>query len=582
MTIDSITRSLDEFFAGEDRVLVIKGSWGVGKTYLWDNYIKKRIDNKNLTQLAYSYVSLFGKSSLADIRASIFQNAKPISPTENIEEAFNDTLNSSTPLHRLAPWFRDLPERTRGKTLWLGWITKLFRSTPYTYRYTELIASLEYALVKNYVVCFDDLERKGHTLAVREMMGLADELAQRKDCKVVLIFNDNSFSESKDKTEFENYREKVVDAEIAYAPTHTENLRCVIPSTNPLFARVERVVIALDIKNIRVLKKLNRLVELCWPELRGCDDLIITEFSNHATVLCWSYYMRGSALPFDFIKSRLEENSWASYFQDKEVKMSENEKRYRDIASAVDLSPSIFDKHIVHFLLHGYMDMAELRSDIAELSRKVDVRRAKRELNDAWMLYTETFADNQAEIVAALRHVLENDPDKISMGDFSGALHMLTDFNEDVTHLLDAYVQTNSDKLATMDYRDTLLHRMVTFKPLLEKIKEIQADRINLDIDQVTMKIAEHSGWNPEEVEFLASLSVEDLCTWIRSNPSDLSKKIRSGLFVFKNLLGGSEEDSKRYAQIFELTKAAIIQLGKESPLNKKRAKHLYGIEEES
>lgn len=68
------TKTLDSFFAGKDRVIVIKGEWGVGKTYLWDSYIKNRleIEKKNLPQIAYSYVSLFGKTSLADIRASIF------------------------------------------------------------------------------------------------------------------------------------------------------------------------------------------------------------------------------------------------------------------------------------------------------------------------------------------------------------------------------------------------------------------------------------------------------------------------------------------------------------------------------
>ena len=191
----SLQPSLDSFFAGDDQVLVIKGAWGVGKTYCWDTYIETRIKNKDLKQIAYSYVSLFGKASLADIRASVFQSAKSITTNENIQHKFDEELESSTGLLKLTPWVREAKEKARGKAPLIGWLTNLARSTPFTDKYSGIIASLEYSLVKDYIICFDDLERKGSALSIREVMGLADELARRKSCKVVLIFNDNSFSD---------------------------------------------------------------------------------------------------------------------------------------------------------------------------------------------------------------------------------------------------------------------------------------------------------------------------------------------------------------------------------------------------
>ncbi|WP_404873028.1 P-loop NTPase fold protein, partial [Klebsiella pneumoniae] len=32
----NITKVLDDFLQSEDRVAVIKGEWGVGKTYFWN------------------------------------------------------------------------------------------------------------------------------------------------------------------------------------------------------------------------------------------------------------------------------------------------------------------------------------------------------------------------------------------------------------------------------------------------------------------------------------------------------------------------------------------------------------------
>lgn len=53
-------------------------------------------------------------------------------------------------------------------------------NTPLLFRATNLISNLEYSLINNYLVCFDDLERRGSGLSIKEVMGFIDELAQRK------------------------------------------------------------------------------------------------------------------------------------------------------------------------------------------------------------------------------------------------------------------------------------------------------------------------------------------------------------------------------------------------------------------
>jgi hypothetical protein len=578
----SLQRSLDSFFAGDDQVLVIKGAWGVGKTYFWDKYIETRIKKKDLKQIAYSYVSLFGKASLADIRASVFQSAKSIATNENIERKFDEELESSTSLLRLTPWVREATEKARGKAPIIGWLTNLARSTPFTDKYSGIIASLEYGLVKDYIICFDDLERKGASLSIREVMGLADELARRKSCKVVLIFNDNSFSDEKDKREFEAYREKVVDAELDYGPTHKQNLACSLPIEHPLFIRIEPLIEILDLKNIRVLKKLIRLIDAFWPDLEKSDEWIFDEFTNHATILCWSYYMRDTALPFSFIKTKLEEGPWGSYFNSKKDEVPPEEKRYRTITSAITLLPSTFDKHIIHFLERGYANTEEVRAEIAELSKKVDVQRAHDELSQVWNRYTDTFAENQSEIISQFKSVLDRHADKIRVGEFSAALDMLAEFGEDVTPYIDHYIELHSATLASMDRHDFTISRRISYKPLLDRIKDVQAARSSFDIDQVAMKIAVNQGWNPEDIDFLVSISADEFYEWIKGEPVDLPTKLRGGLLFFGNLQGGNPEDTKKYLKIYENVTAAMRRLASDSPLNIRRLKTMYDINAET
>ena len=575
-------RSLDSFITGNDQVLVIKGPWGVGKTYLWNEYIQSRIAKRDLPQIAYSYVSLFGKTSLADIRASIFQSAKPISANEQIDRRFDEELKSSTSLLNRAPWVREATEKARGKAPLLGWLTNLARSTPFTDKYSGIIASLEYGLVKDYIVCFDDLERKGSALSVREVMGLADELARRKNCKVVLIFNDNSFSEEKDKREFDSYREKVVDAELDYSPTHKQNLECVIDIGHPLFSKVERLIIALDLKNIRVIQKLKRLIDTFWPELENSNELIVEEFVNHSAVLCWSYYMHGTALSFEFVRARLEESSWGSYFRGKEEEISPDERRYREIAAIVRLSPSTFDKHIVHYLKRGYANLDEARTEIAELALQIDAQHAHKELNDVWKKYSDTFADNQSEIIISFKQTLERHADKINISEFSAALDMLAELGEDVSPYVEKYVSMHTTALAAMDQHDSFVTRRIGFKPLLDRIRSIQTERSGLNIDQITMKIAVDRGWNPEDIDYLVSVTPDEFYQWIRSDPSDLPTKLQGGLLFFGDLQSSVEEDTKKFKQIFENVRIALLRLASESDLNRRRVKSIYRIHAET
>lgn len=582
MPTHSLQRSLDSFFAGDDQVLVIKGAWGVGKTYFWDRYIETRIKKKDLKQIAYSYVSLFGKISLADIRASVFQYAKSIATNDNIQRRFDEELESSSGLLKLTPWVREATEKARGKAPLIGWLTNLARSTPFTDKYSGIIASLEYGLVKDYIVCFDDLERKGAALSIREVMGLADELARRKSCKVVLIFNDNSFSDEKDKCEFDAYREKVVDAELDYGPTHKQNLECSLPVEHPLFAKIEPLIEALDLKNIRVLKKLIRLIDSFWPDLEKSDEWIVEEFTNHATILCWSYYMRDTALPFSFIKTKLEENPWGWYFNSKNEEIPPDETRYRAITSTIKLSPSTFDKHIIHFLERGYTNAEEVRAEIAELAKKVDVQRAHNELSQVWNKYTDSFAENQSEIISSFKSVLDQHADKIRVDEFSAALGMLAEFGENVTPYIDRYIAIHSPAIASMDRHDFSIARRISYKPLLDRIAEVQAERSSLDIDQVAMKIAVNRGWNPEDIDFLVSISIDEFCRWIKGSPADLPTKLRGGLLFFGSLQGGSPEDTRKYAEIYGNVTAAMRRLASDSPLNRRRLKTMYSINPET
>ena len=62
-------------------VLAIKGNWGVGKTYFWKEFIRQ--NRRKFREISYSYVSLFGVSSVAELKKAIFARQQPLKGNED-------------------------------------------------------------------------------------------------------------------------------------------------------------------------------------------------------------------------------------------------------------------------------------------------------------------------------------------------------------------------------------------------------------------------------------------------------------------------------------------------------------------
>jgi hypothetical protein len=170
---------------------------------------------------------------------------------------------------------------------------------------------------------------------------------------------------------------------------------------------------------------------------------------------------------------------------------------------------------------------------------------------------------------------------RIGISEYCVALEWLADFGEDVSMHMDNYIESHRQDLARLDRKDVLLARRVTYKPLLDRIRLIQASRSHLDIDQVAMRIAASRSWNLDDIDFLASLSSQDFLNWLRSEPVDLPIKLKRGLLIFAELQGSSSQDVIKYRNIYRSVRIALSDIGSSSRLNQKRLKHLYGIDVE-
>lgn len=93
MSLSIIEKQIEAFLNSEStKVLVIRGKWGVGKTFFWHKMLNKY--KANLAGINhYSYVSLFGLDDISLIKNNIYLNSidsKIIGEQPNLETIMNN------------------------------------------------------------------------------------------------------------------------------------------------------------------------------------------------------------------------------------------------------------------------------------------------------------------------------------------------------------------------------------------------------------------------------------------------------------------------------------------------------------
>ena len=149
---------LEDIFRTNDNngiAIAITGSWGVGKTFFWNSFLKVqsikeqerkylplsvRLMHKNFFDKKYAYVSLFGIENLSDLKAAISTNMS------------SNYFNQESTKNFEIPTFIK-----KGLTALRE--VKLTSSEYGISSSARIFESVLYAQVKDAIICFDDFER---------------------------------------------------------------------------------------------------------------------------------------------------------------------------------------------------------------------------------------------------------------------------------------------------------------------------------------------------------------------------------------------------------------------------------------
>lgn len=544
MSIELLEKEIRRFLAGSDaEVLCISGKWGVGKTFAWNRYLMDADQAGAIGLKRYSYVSLFGRNSLDDVRSAVFENTVPLVGTPSKPNLAALAKSAEAGGRRLAAYAR---------------------LTPNVKDYVALSERVLFATMGSQLICIDDLERSGTGLSVHDVLGLVSELKEQKACKVIVLLNAEKFS-GDGREAFEAQLEKVSDISLTFDPSPSEAAEIGISRDIPLRDRLVRHCVTLSIVNIRVIKKIERHAKRLGEILLGYDRRILDQAVSSMALYTFSKFQPDCAPSLDFLRK-------FSRFTGPAGQNPEEYVKWRDVLVEYDYSSTDeFDLKVMAGVERGFFDEAQLKATADDLASNLKFNDQGASVQEAWAKYHASFDDDADAVLDGLDTAFRANANAITPLNASGAVRLFKELGreEQAKALAQHYVDTRDEPAEFWNLEDYAFKGDVTDPDLIAAFAEKHASFAppTLDAGDILIRISRESGWNPTDVQFLANVSAEDFVVLFKKlKGEDLRRAVREALrFTNRGGVGSPE------VMIATRAKEALDLIAAESPINARR-----------
>jgi hypothetical protein len=559
MTVALVRQAIRAFLrTPTPQVLCIRGKWGVGKTFIWNECLKQTTEEGGVSLPYYSYVSLFGLQSLDEIRQSIFENSVPTKKGE-IRPSFDSlgenikryTLAASRKLSKFAPHAK------------LPYLDKYVANLSGGFRQ---IVSL---VVRETIICFDDFERG--KICAKELLGLVSLFREQKECKAVIILNEDALGDT-EKKEFRRYFDKVVDVPIEFAPTPNECAEIAIKDTDFASRRIKENVVKLGISNIRIIYRIKTVAQDLMRVLGEFDDEIKKQALHTLTLLIWSKYDDG-AIPMDNIV----------HHEGRMLRLMGKDERSEDDRSWDDKLDEYgfrdcdeLDAAIIAGVDRGFFDEAEIVNQAQQQHARQDAAAAQEGLLQAWRPFHDTFDSTGVPhvvdgICAAYRLYMKY----VSRGNLDDVLEILRalDFADNASELIARYVDTHREHIRAIDEHADPFHSVIKDDEFRAALAAAAVPPPPKPIKGILTDLY-HGKLNQEDIDAACALSADDLHAIFSGLRGEELCPVVEGSLFFRRMANATDPQKALTKHALE----ALERIGRESAINAIRVKK-FGVQ---
>lgn len=553
MTTALVKAEIERFLQSPlPEVLCVKGKWGVGKTFAWQQFLKQASLSGNVGLNHYAYVSLFGLSSLDALRNAILENSIASSQVAD------------------GPSWDSYEAIIRGTGVLAGKAAQ-FSSLLGKKDAGEALARALFLSVNKRIVCIDDLERAGSALELRDVLGLTSMLKEERQCKIVLLLNDEQLSKG-NKTDFQRLLEKVVDVSLVFEPTPQEAVEIAFQNKSSASDGLAPKMIQLGITNIRIIKKIERLANRLLEILSGYRAEVREQAVSTVALGGWSVLDPGAAPPSTYIK-RYNRDIEAMRTQ-REVLEEDRDKWNRTIESFGFRYSDELDVVIIEGVERGYFDEQAVRASADEIVAALTNDRMNNSFTRAWDQYHSSLTIDDDEILEALFNGAMETLHLVSPLNLNATVMLLrqSDKDERASELIAAYMSTRAFVQDALAEEIRMWGREPVDPELEAAFKQVEAKfEDTRDPVEVMKNITAQSGWNLEDIDLPAKQSASDFERFFEAIKGDELPRVAK--FVLS--LGRHEGDNHRALGL--AVAEGLKRIAAKSPLRARRVAS-YGV----
>jgi hypothetical protein len=182
--------------------------------------------------------------------------------------------------------------------------------------------------------------------------------------------------------------------------------------------------------------------------------------------------------------------------------------------------------------------------------------------------------DSQAEVLEELYNSCIQNLQVMSPMDLDSSVTLFKELGQPARggEILDRYIETHKSERALFNLAEHPFGAKITNPDLVNKFDAHFAtfgdDR---RVDEILLSLSQ--GWHPDDLELLASTSIDEYYRILKAARGEDLRKIMSGCLQFDRL-GNASEDMVEFSK---RAKAALVRIAQESPINAFRVKK-YGI----
>lgn len=545
MSLEIVKSELRRFVQSpEPETICVFGSWGIGKTHTWKSLVQDNRLSTTSSFTEHSYVSLFGLDSIHDVKMEIVQNSESGIVAPSPKARIGWLINTSRAL--IAKAQKNAP--------------------PFVHEFIGANPNLLFAAVREQIICFDDLERRGQNLSIKEVLGLVTHLRDDKKCKVVVLLNYDQLRDDRDA--FRALEEKVFDTKISFEISSDQAAAIALRPELPHRIYAIDCCLKLGITNIRVGKSIDRFIANLQSMYPSLEDRIFRQAIHSACVFLWAKH-----------SDNPPGVEWLNNFNDVRYafgdrQRTDEEDRWITLLKDYELSSiDEFDRLVFKCIDSGYIPNSVLDDELSKFRQRLEHEDQDASMSKAWDLYHESFDDNQDEVLEGLETAFRANYRSVTPLNVNGLARIFRELGHpDKSRELVAFYVQNMDKpyefwnLSNNSFADEIDEQVVID---LFGAKAAELRPPDPTPKEILLRIRSDSGWNPRDIEILSALRPEGYREMFKSVRGREFRTIVNEALRFRRRGG---EGTPEYA-IWQNADAALELIAAESQLNARRVR---------